>query len=163
MITQELLKKLFNYNPNTGVFVRLVTTSTRAMSGTVADNRNANGYVRIGINGKNYSAHRLAWAYMYGEMPIGDIDHINQVKSDNRIENLRIATNSENQRNAKRSVLNRSGFTGVSWNKNAKKWRSSIMSLGNAIHLGSFSKLSDAVEARVKAERQYGFNINHGS
>lgn len=84
MMNQEILKLHLDYNQNTGVFIRRISLCNRVKIGDVAGNTNLQGYVAIRVLGKLYKAHRLAWLYVYGEFP-RDIDHINGVKSDNRI------------------------------------------------------------------------------
>ena len=92
MITQEELKELLDYNPETGLFTWNVYNNikNKTTAGTFND-----GYIQIKIKQKIYQAHRLAWLYVYGEWPKGQIDHINGIRDDNRIENLRDVTNRE--------------------------------------------------------------------
>lgn len=96
MITQELLKEKYNYDPLTGVFTNRITLNSNSPAGKVAGTLHKRGYIRMGVNGKYYQAHRLAWLYYYGCWPENTIDHINQVKDDNRIINLRDVTLSVN-------------------------------------------------------------------
>ena len=91
-----------------------------------------------------------------------DIDHINGVKTDNRINNLRLVTRSINLQNASMRCHNTSGFNGVSWHKSTKKWRAQIRVDGKSIHLGVFSNKKDAIAARIKANIKYGFSERHG-
>ena len=111
-LTQEKLKTLLNYNPETGIFTW--KKRNQNISGTI----NNKGYVVIQINNKIYLAHRLAWLYMTGLWPKNDIDHFNQVRTDNRFFNLREATRKENCQNVhKPHPNNSSGYLGVYWNK----------------------------------------------
>ena len=151
-LTQEHLKRLFLYNPESGLFTRLKTTASNAVKGSVAGNRNSRGYVKIKINGREYSAHRLAWLYVYGSFPEAQIDHINQDKSDNRIGNLRKATAPQNQQNVGVRKDNSSGFAGVRWNKQLGKWVANIRVHGIRKHLGCFDDMDAAVQARLNAE-----------
>ena len=157
-MTQSELKQVLSYNPDTGLFKRTSHSKTKQRKdkkvGCVRD-----GYVRIKVYGKGYSAHRLAFLYMTGSMP-DQVDHINHIRSDNRWENLRAVTNSDNQKNASLRKDNRSGQVGVSWV--ATSWIARINHLGERINLGSFAKFSDAVDARKNAEVLYGFHENHG-
>ena len=101
MITQELVKSLFDYDPNTGVFKRKVTVSNNAKVGQILDSKNNHGYLQAAIKKKSFKVHRLIWLYVYGEFPEDTIDHINGIRDDNRIENLRACTNKENLQNKK--------------------------------------------------------------
>ena len=112
---------------------------------------------------KPYLEHRVIWEKHNGKIPKGlEIDHINHDRLDNRIENLRLVTKQENQRNAKRRIDNTSGVTGVVWRNENKRWYAQIGIDGKNIHLGCFSEFSDAVNARKNAEVLYGFHKNHG-
>jgi hypothetical protein len=92
----------------------------------------------VKVEGISYLAHRLAWAFVNGEFPESDIDHANGIKTDNRIENLRLATRSENQCNRGKHSNNKSGFKGVNWNREAKKWAARCMVKGKRTHIGYF-------------------------
>lgn len=120
------------------------------------------GYLHGTFLGRNLRAHRAAWAIHYGVWPVGVIDHVNGCVTDNRIENLRDVSDQENTMNCRRSSDNRSGVTGVSWHKRDLKWQAQIQVGGNFQHLGQFSRLEDAVNARKRAERDLGFHPNHG-
>ena len=113
------------------------------------------GYVRIKIYGRIYQAHRLVWMYSFGVWPKDQIDHINQIKFDNRICNLRESNSSLNQQNKGLQINNSSGFKGVYWTKSASKWRAIITFNSLDIHLGYFTNLNDAIAARKQAEEQY--------
>ena len=157
MITQSELKQVLHYDPDTGIFTWLVNKSRAIKAGTVAGNLNQKNYCRIKINGQEYLAHRLAWLYMYGVMPKDGIDHINNIKTDNRITNLREATHSQNMRNRLKTVRNRTGFKGVGFNKRAKKFKATITYNKIQIHLGYFN---DAKSASLAYEA-YGKKL-HG-
>ena len=119
MITQKELKDLLHYDPETGVFTWLKSGKGRKANGETRGL--TNGYFTIRINWRQYKAHRLAWLYVYGVWPKGQIDHINHNTTDNRIANLREVTNQENHRNMSLSKNNTSGVTGVYWGKQLEK------------------------------------------
>jgi len=162
VIARDELKRLFSYDPGTGLFVRLVRSAMRAKAGEIAGAKNDKGYIAIKINRKSYKAHRLAWLYVYGVWPKDQIDHINHNKSDNRIANLREATNSENQKNRFLAKNNTSGMVGVSLVRHTGKWQARISVDGHRINLGCFENKLDAVSAREAAHIKYGFHENHG-
>lgn len=122
MITQDRLRELLHYDPDTGIFTRLVSTGWRGKVGDVAGYKNPDGYLVIMIDYKLYLAHRLAWLYTYGRFP-EVTDHINGVRDDNRIVNLREVTNWENAQNKKKHTRpDMSLPTGVQVAKKNSKW-----------------------------------------
>lgn len=123
---------------------------------------NARGYLCVRLRPVTIPAHRVVWALHYGEWPTGDIDHINGIKTDNRIENLRMVSHAENMKNQRMRKTNTSGRIGVSWTKHYNYWVASITHEGKDFYLGSFSTFEDAVAARRAAEIKFGFHINHG-
>jgi len=137
MLNQILLKKLLNYDENTGIFTRRISLHGKVKVGDIAGTIANDGYCHIRVDSKRYQAHRLAWLYVHGEWPTNQIDHINGIRNDNRIANLREATRSENQQNRKTSNYNStSGYLGVSVNKDA--YTSYIRLNGKIIYLGRF-------------------------
>jgi hypothetical protein len=151
-LTQERLKELLSYDPETGIFINLKSRGT-AKIGSVAGCKNR-GYVCIRINSKSYLAHRLAWLYVHGNFPEKYLDHMNEIRDDNRIINLRLATNQENQHN--RSSANSdsaSGYLGVGWHKQYGKWMTRIQLNGRRKHLGFFNTAEEASEAYLAAKR----------
>lgn len=109
-----------------------------------------------------FQAHRIVWAMHYGEWPNADIDHINHVKTDNRIANLRTVPQQENTKNRSMMTNNTSKVMGVAWNKQSEAWCARIGVNYKQVHLGLFSTLEEAVVARKAAEIKYGFHENHG-
>lgn len=154
-MTQDELTELLSYNPETGVFTRKKWRSSNAVAGAIAGTAHTKGYIAIWVNGRRHMAHRLAWLYMYGELPEKQIDHINRNKADNRIANLRLADNSENQQNVATTRNNKSGAVGVFWNRRHNRWFSNIVVNRKPIHLGSFTDFDEAVAARKQAEGRY--------
>lgn len=164
LLSQEKLKSLLHYDPETGVFTWLVRASSSAKVGSVAGCLETYGYVVIRIDRKNYKAHRLAWLYLHGNLPPKQLDHINRDRSDNRICNLRLATSAENNQNRSLSTKNTSGHIGVCWFKRTKKWKANIKLNNKEIHLGYFTDLSEAIEARKAAEVKFHtFQHNQGN
>lgn len=114
------------------------------------------GYLTGSVNDKMYTAHRVIWAIVYGEWPEHQIDHVNAIRTDNRISNLREATQQENNRNLRISKANSSGFKGVSWHSKTGKWVSYIRdSNGERKHLGLFATPESAHAAFCDAARKY--------
>ena len=140
------------YNAKTGVIYW-------RKSGKLAGGIDSKGYIQIKSMGKNYRAHRLAWFLTHKEWPI-EVDHINQIKTDNRIENLRSVNRQTNLRNARLSKNNTSGVTGV--RKSQGKWIAQIKVSTEYIYLGIYKNWFDAVCARKAGECQYNFHPNHG-
>jgi len=161
-ITQERLKEILSYNSDTGIFTNRITRGPSAISGSVAGSVNPSGYILIQIDRKSYKAHRLAWMFTHGKFPLANIDHINGVRIDNRIVNLRSASHSENLKNQKIRATNSSGVTGIYWNNAKRKWRAYIKDLGKQVHLGLFDDKFEAICARKSAENKFGYHKNHG-
>jgi hypothetical protein len=142
-ITQEKLKEILDYNPDTGIFTWKVSKAKRIKVGSVAGCKNNLGYILIRIDGKIYLAHRLAWLYTNGDFPLNCIDHINQIKDDNRICNLRDVTVSENMQNQSQVL----GYT-----KNGSKYKATI-TLNNILYqLGSYETKEQARQAYLNAK-----------
>jgi hypothetical protein len=154
-LTQSALKELLHYDPDTGVFRWAKKPSKNISVGSKAGSPHCKGYTAIGINKERHLAHRLAWLYVYGEMPSNVIDHINRDRSDNRITNLRPVTRSENQQNHKIFSNNTSGVSGVYWSKKDKKWHARIWAGKRAKSVGYFLTIEEAKAARTKAEREF--------
>lgn len=157
-ITQDYLKTILDYNQDTGVFtwkVKRFSHANKVNVGVIANNKSVWGYCRIGIDGKRYMAHRLAWLYVYGSFPPNQIDHINRDRGDNRICNLRLSSQGENMQNISLNCKNTSGFKGVSWDKKAKKWYAKITHQYKQIPLGLYDVVEDAAKAYSEAKKKY--------
>jgi hypothetical protein len=154
-LTQERLKELLHYDPDTGNFTWLVTNSPRALKGSKAGYIDSNGYNSIRINTRLYNAARLAWLYVEGYFPENDVGYINRVKHDCRWANLRHSMRYCTSRNNKMNKNNTSGITGVT-SKNGKWWVQ--MTIKSKRHnLGLFTDLIDAAKERWKYEIKYNY------
>lgn len=162
MLTQKRLKQLLSYYPDTGDFTWLKYRNYQATIGQVAGYKNKEGYIVICIDNKIHLAHRLAWLYIHGEWPQNQIDHINGVRHNNKINNLRLATNQENQKNRKLQKNNKSGITGVIWYKQTNRWMARLQHNSKNVHLGFYKDKFEAICARKSAEIKYEFHENHG-
>lgn len=150
-ISQERLKELLSYDAEAGVFTRLEVLAPRhaeKVGKPCGTTNRATGYVEIHVDGRNHYAHRLAWIYARGPIPAGArIDHRNRDPGDNRIGNLRIATQADNLRNCKARRDNSTGVKGVTFDRSRGKY---AVSVGKA-KLGRFDTLLDAAAARISA------------
>ena len=159
------------YDPDTGELTRKALDNRSAgwnkryaNQPTGVVNKDINGkprYIYVYIDGKFYPAHRLAWRLFYGCQPIGYIDHINGNGLDNRIDNLRCVTPSENAKNRKIRPENRSGLSGVMWSVTQKKWAVLVWDQKKQKRLGVFSDFFEAACARKSAETTCGYHANH--
>lgn len=165
-ITVEFVRSCLDYNCETGAFTWKVQRG-RARSGDatgyISVNRLGYKWVTIGLLGKNHPAHRLAWLHHYGVWPEGEIDHLNQDATDNRIENLRDTVRAVNSKNQHMKSTNTSGVTGVYWEERTKKWRADVKVNGVKNRLGRFENIHDAAEAVIAFRKCTGFTELHGA
>jgi hypothetical protein len=171
-ITQEYLKSILDYNPDTGIFVwreRLVEHFKNGKqtkehncnawnaknAGKQTGSQNKNGYLLIWVNYKVYPAHILAYIYMTGKQPDKKIDHKNGNKKDNRWINLRLATDFQNAANSKISKANTSGYKGVTFNKQKNKYAAQIKINYKTIYLGYYKTPEEAHAAYCAAATKY--------
>lgn len=124
--------------------------------------RTGKAYRHLRLHGRSYPVHQIIYVIHHREWAEPEIDHINGDSLDNRIENLRPATRSQNSRNHRKNRRNTSGVTGVSWMSVRGKWRCWITIERRHVHIGLFEKFEDAVAARKEAERREGYDILHG-
>jgi len=162
MITYSEASQLLSYNPDTGDLTWKVNRYYRKTKGKIAGCSSAIGYKRIRVNGTLYLAHRLAWLLRYGCFPLGQIDHINGNRGDNRIGNLRDATNSINGCNTKLREDNTSGIMGVVWSRTINRWTARACDEGEIIYLGCTRDFFEACCLRKAAESKYNYHPNHG-
>jgi phosphoglycolate phosphatase-like HAD superfamily hydrolase len=167
MLTYEEAKRLFDYDPETGVIRWKIRVSRNVGDGREAGNTRTNHsgkkYKELKIYGKKYQSHRVIHLLQTGEWPPDQIDHIDGNGLNNRWENLRGVTPTENNRNVRRQCNNTSGQTGVHWDTRYRKWRARIWTNKRAVCLGRFTTLEEAIAARKKAEIEHNFHPNHGT
>ena len=149
MPTQEQVKNLFNYNSKMGT----ITWTSGKFTGKEAGWISNAGYRKVCIFGRDYQAHRIVWLYHNGYFPENGLDHINRNKSDNRIENLREATQSCNMINTGVRADNKTGVKGVYYNKMQERWHPRITLSGKKHHLGFYKNFHNAVLARLAGEQ----------
>lgn len=154
------LPEWISYNATNGQFTWL-KTSGKGYAGAIAGTPQAKGYIAISIRGRQFLAHRLAWLFVHGDLPTKQIDHINGVKTDNRIANLRLATNMQNHANRGAQRNSTSGVKGVYWFKPQQKWKAQIQVNGKAIVLGYFASKDAAIAARLEGEKKYQGEFAH--
>jgi len=161
-LTHDKVKELFDYNPNCGILRWKISLSNNVKAGDVAGTIGSQGYLRVAIDGKTYQNHRIIYLWWYGFLP-EFVDHIDTVKINNFISNLRECTISQNGWNSKISSDNTSGVKGVTWHKGSKKWQAQIQVNKKSLYLGVFNNIESA-ELIVKNKRSeiHGEFCNHG-
>ncbi len=165
MISQEYLKSILDYNPNTGIFTWKVNKSFsgKSRAGKQTGYKDKNGYMYIRIDYKLYRSHRLAWLYMYGEFT-GEIDHIDNNPSNNAINNLRLCTSSQNKCNMRLRSDSTSKVKGLHWYKAYKKWQVNITINKKTKCLGYFEDFFEACCTIYSARNKlHGEFANHGN
>lgn len=175
-LSSEFIQECLDYNQHSGILTWKLRPrnhfetdkgwkiSSAKFSGTEAGSCNGNGYLQVHISGRICLAHRLAWVLAFGRWPKNNIDHLNGDKSDNRLSNLREATNSENQRNKNLSKNCTSGAKGVSFCKATGKWMVTLKIDGKTRFLGRFILKSEAASVAISARNQHhGAFANHGT
>lgn len=158
MLTLERLMSVLSYDKDTGIFTWVEPIGRRSVVGKTAGSDNGQGYLVISIDKKRYRAHRLAWFYVYGYMPENQLDHINRIKDDNRIDNLREIGQTCSNRNRGIGVNNNSGIKGVGYLKDSRKWRVVIKIDNKTYSLGRHKDFGEAACARLAAEQCLGWH-----
>ena len=144
------------YDPLTGLFKWTKQNPKNAFSGEIAGSLDK-GYIRIEVMGRRVFGHQLAWYYIHGTWPKKKIDHINGIKSDNRMCNLRLSSESQIQWNQRIRKDNRSGVKGVSWCKITNKWRARVECEKVNVEAGRYSDINSAVQAvQIKRKELHG-------
>lgn len=174
MVSTEIVRELLRYEPETGRLFwlprdikwfdgnkyaadRCWKSWNARDAGTEAfTSTNSNGYRSGAILRRTHLAHRVIWALVHGEWP-EEIDHINGIRDDNRLVNLRSVTRSENTKNLSRQTRNGTGIIGVTVQKNRFR-----VSVGGGGYVGLFRTIGEAIEARKVVERRLGYHCNHG-
>lgn len=149
------LRQLVAYDAETGLMTRRVATASNIKVGDPVGYADNQGYLCAYIKGRQYKVHRLAWLYVYGEWPKGQLDHINGDRTDNRICNLREATASQNQQNKATPKENKSGVKGVVQHKRSGRWYAFCRVNGTRSYLGSFTDIQDAEAAVIKFRSEH--------
>ena len=157
--------ELFRYDYETGVLYWRWRINSRVPKTLEAGAQNkSSGYLSVRVHGRLYQVHRVVMLMCYGFYGEGlEVDHINHVRNDNRLVNLRFVTHRGNMRNKSVSSKNTSGVTGVHFPKARKKYVAQIKVNQETIYLGMFKTLEEAAAARREAELKYGFHSNHGT
>ena len=150
-LTLERVSELFEYSYSSGNLIRKKSTSANARKGNIAGYFNLAGYRKTSIDGFQYYNHRLVWLLVNGRWPTKQIDHINGNKGDNRIENLREASLSENSQNRSKQSNCSSGEKCIWWKLDRQRYRVRVGVSGKYHHIGYFKNIQDAVTARDKA------------
>ena len=156
------IQDYLNYDPDTGNITWSYGRGNGVKKDTIAGYINDSGYRHIKFKGKLYLAHRICWFLYYGKEPDLQIDHINHVRDDNRIVNLREVSNLDNHHNKSKNANNTSGYTGIALQPSGN-WRAYITIKGKYKNLGTYKDINDAITARKEEEEFYGFHSNHGS
>lgn len=156
-LTRSRLCELLSFDTEQGVITWNHTMGGKAKKGQVAGSLTQNGYVAIRVDQHDYLAHRLMWMYVYGAFPILSIDHIDRNRANNKPNNLRLATEKQNGENRSLKSKNSSGHRGVFFRKylKSKPWSVNITNNRKTIHIGYFSTIEEAIEARRVAEDKY--------
>lgn len=171
-IGADVARQLLDYDRETGIlrwrprtpemFILKKRTAEAAcatwngrFAGKIAGSIRPDGYCRVRINDVLYYGHRIAWLIVHGEWPPAEIDHAFGISCGDSLDNLRTATRSQNMQNAAKRKDNKSGYTGVSWSKQAHKWGARINAKGKYLHLGFFDDPLEAAEAYLAAKRKY--------
>lgn len=153
--TFKYINSQLRYEPDSGLLFWKIGRSGRLKNKLTAGCKNSEGYLHIKINGHLFKSHRIAWLLSTGKWPKNQIDHINRIRYDNRLINLREATNKENARNHIVHYKNTSGFSGVSYANDRKKWRAYITIFYKRKYVGEFLSKNGAIHARKCAEEKY--------
>ncbi len=152
---QKTARKLFSYDPDTGLLVRRERCGRRSKIGEVVGHPDTCGYLQTSVNNKLYRVHRLIWMWVYGAWPVGEVDHVDRDNTNNRITNLREVTTQTNLYNKSTYKNNWSGTPGVNWYAPSCKWVATISAGGKRVHLGYFRDKDEAAKVYWQAKQKY--------
>lgn len=160
MINQERVKELFDYNEETGVITRKVNIANNKVKtgDNVGSSSSSHGYLECSIDKKSYLVHRIIWLWYYGYLPESLIDHVDEDKLNNRINNLREASKTCNAQNCGNPKNNKSGVKGVYWCNNSGYWKAQIGVNNRVKHIITTDDFEEAVCARLAAEQCINWN-----
>lgn len=178
--TPAELHKILRYEPETGKLFwrqrtpdmfedtgysaerKCIVWNSRFSGKEAGTNAFSHGYITVSVNYLDLLAHRVIWVMVHGKEPHDQIDHIDGNRANNRAENLRDVSRSDNQRNQAIMKNNTSGYHGVHYSRTEQKWRASINTNGKKVILGRFNCITAAIVARKAAEKKYGYHVGHG-
>jgi len=154
-LSHSRLLEVLDYDASTGVFRWRVATSNRVKVGSVAGAFNKYGYVVIRVDGRLYRAHRLAWFYTHGVWPCGEIDHVDMVKDNNRLANLRDTTRTFNNANVPARKHNALGVKGVSYDPLRGKYFACLSVNGRSVLKKRFNTIEEAEAAYAASASEH--------
>ena len=161
-LTYDYANYLFKYDPETGNLYRRVK-GTEEFRSKPAGTKTKTGYIQIYVDGKLYLAHRIIMLLVNKSLSDDcQVDHIDHNRLNNKLNNLRVVSQSGNMRNSGRRSDNSTGVTGVVYHKPARKYMANIFIGGKRMYLGLFNTLEEATDARARANLKYGYHENHG-
>ena len=152
--TPERVREAFDYDPSTGIVTRRITLGPRAMAGSVVGTFEGK-YLQVILDHKTYMLHRLIWCWMTGRWVAGQIDHVDRDALNNKWDNLREATASQQMGNTDLRPNNTSGFRGVAWAPNNNKWRAAIGRNGKLTYLCYFDDIEEAAAVAASAREEF--------
>lgn len=162
MITQKQLKELFIYDPDTGILTNRIDRGRKSIAGSIVGSMGKCMYLQTFINSKRFLIHRIIFLYVNGYLP-DEVDHVDRNNVNNKIDNLRAATRSENQYNSKLRKDSKSGIKGVSWHKTSRLWLASLKVNGELKRFGYFWDKETAGQViRIARIKYHGEFCNHG-
>jgi hypothetical protein len=161
-LSKEEYEKLFDVCFETGILRRKIVVSNRVHLRDVVGSKDRCGYLRVNVNKKPQLVHRIIMIMAGMDINGKQTDHINHIRDDNRLENLRAVDQYENSKNQTLKKTNKSGVVGVSWKKQRNKWTANIQVNKKQYYLGMFLNKEEAITARQDANIKYGFHENHG-
>lgn len=159
--TQETWREYLDYDPNTGHLTWIKKPNKRVLIGNRAGNLRKDGYRAIYFKSKAYQEHHVVWCWYYGDYPPEQLDHINHVRDDNRISNLRAVTKAENARNRTRRE-SRVNEVGVWWCRKRYKYVAEITVQGKKVFQRTYDDIETAIQERKAKAIELGFHENHG-